>query len=222
MRGFAPSVLMLFVLTAPVAAAEQCNTIADDAARLRCWDLAFPPKFAAPIATTPPASEPESDIVADAAPDNGSFGPWQIHTEKDAISDARNVYLSSRSLERVPGRFNDNDFAQLMLSCVDNTTRFVIHFGGAYVVSSEYNRYGDIAYRVDDRKPGRKSLIESTSNEHLGLWNGGSSIPMIKELLGGKKLIVEATPYNENPIQLEFDISFVDGALGPLRAACGW
>lgn len=219
MRGLALVLVILIGSASGALGQQKCSAIADDAERLKCWDAVFPPTAAA---SSSDKAINDSLVRAGQVPDNGQFGAWNIRTEKDAMTDATNVHLTTRSKQPVPGRFGSEDFATLFIQCRDNTTSFVVHFGGAFMSSSRYDSYGDVAYRVDNRKPGKLSMEESTSHEHLGLWDGGSSIPVIKSLAGGTTLLMEATPYSENPIQLEFDITGLEGALQPLRKACGW
>src|SRR5262245_22935382 len=49
-----------------------------------------------------------------------------------------------------------------------------------------------------------------------------SSISFLKDLLGGKMLFIQATPFNESPVSAEFNIEGLADAIKPLRAACGW
>lgn len=192
--------------------AETCNTIADDAKRLACWDAAFPPQPLVPV------SEPTSTEAVSTA----TKGNWVVDYDKSKIDDSTNVYSHLTSNERVPGRFGDQDYATLNVRCLENTTSAFFVFGGAFVASSEYDSYGDVTYRVDERKAVTRKFDESTDNHALGLWNGGASIPFIKQLFDGQKLVVRVTPYNESAIELTFDIAGAEEASKPVRKTCGW
>jgi type VI secretion system protein VasI len=90
------------------------------------------------------------------------------------------------------------------------------------MTSSENNNYGDVTFRVDDQKARTVGFEESTNKRSLGLWRGGRSIPEIKRLFGGKKLIARMTPYSENPFTATFNITGLEEAIEPLRKACHW
>ena len=87
---------------------------------------------------------------------------------------------------------------------------------------SDIQGYGDVTFRIDKEAAFERSLNASTNNHSLGLWSGGSAIPMIKRLIGKSTLAIRATPYNESPGLFEFPIAGLDEALKPLRKACGW
>ena len=65
-------------------------------------------------------------------------------------------------------------------------------------------------------------MRESTDNRALGLWRGGESIPVIKSMLGKRRMIVRATPYGDSPFMAEFIIAGLDEEIEPLRNACSW
>jgi type VI secretion system protein VasI len=56
----------------------------------------------------------------------------------------------------------------------------------------------------------------------MGLWSGGQAIPLIKQMFGRKNFLVQATPFNESPLTLDFDIIGVEEAVKGLRTACDW
>lgn len=109
-----------------------------------------------------------------------------------------------------------------MLRCMENKTAAMLITSSCHLTSSRYNDYGDIQYRVDDKPAKTKSFEASTSNDTLGLWEGGKAIPFIKELFGGDKVVMKFTPYGESPRLVTFDISGLDEAIKPLREQCGW
>jgi type VI secretion system protein VasI len=65
-------------------------------------------------------------------------------------------------------------------------------------------------------------MEESTNNRSLGLWSGGRSIPVIKQMFGKKQMIARMRPFNENAFTVTFNISGLEEASKPLRNACGW
>lgn len=149
--------------------------------------------------------------------------PWLFREDTSPIDDSRNVYLSTSSLEGIPGRYRGSlARPTLYVRCVENTTALIVHMDGHFMVSSQYHSYGDVDLRIDDNQAFSKSMIESNDNKALGLWNGGTSIPLIRQLFGAEKLIVRATPHRESSMTMEFDISGLEEEIAPLREACHW
>lgn len=64
-------------------------------------------------------------------------------------------------------------------------------------------------------------MSASTSNEAL-FWPDGEDIGLLRRLSDARTLLIQATPYNENSVTVEFHVAGVVRALTPLREACGW
>jgi len=90
------------------------------------------------------------------------------------------------------------------------------------MTSGAYSSYGDIDYRVDTEKAKKVSGSASTDNKALGLWGGGKSIPVIKQMIGKEKIVVRMTPYSESPFTATFNIAGLAEAVKPLREECRW
>jgi type VI secretion system protein VasI len=84
------------------------------------------------------------------------------------------------------------------------------------------HQHGKVIYRLDEKPAGEKNMRESTDHKALGLWNGGASIPFIKQMFSHEKLLIRATPHSESPVTATFAISGLENAIKPLRENCGW
>lgn len=175
---------------------DACSKIVDDVARLACFDSHFVEK------TT-----------------QTTKGAWKVDTEVSRIDDKTNVFMRLESDDLIRGRFSGAGPMVLNIMCRENTTDLSIYFNGLHM--SDY-QYGTVTYRLDKDKAKQKRMVESTSNEHLGLWGGGNSIPFIKAMFGKSQLLIEATPYGENSVAASFNISGIGEAIEPLRKACHW
>lgn len=145
---------------------------------------------------------------------------WRMLTDVSKIDDSKSVYLTLPSENELPQRFGGTAPAVLTLRCLENKTAAIFQFAGNFMTSIQ--RYGEITYRVDDRPARTQEFVESTDNEALGLWSGGAAIPFIKSLTGATTLYVRAVPFNESPMEAEFNIAGLSDNIGELRAACGW
>lgn len=175
-----------------------------------------PLEIDAPLAATvePATSEP----VADALPEDP--GKWVISEDKSAFDDTRTVILSIASDEPIRGQFGSPGPAMLYLRCMENTTVTYLWLNDLFL--SDLEGYGVVDYRLDERDATSVRMTSSTDNKALGLWDGGSSIPFLKQLIGARNIVFRATPFNESPVEFGFDLAGLEAAITPLREACVW
>jgi type VI secretion system protein VasI len=138
------------------------------------------------------------------------------------MTDDTNVVLRVDAKEPVACNFSGMEKPTLIIRCQEDTTSIYIATTGCHLTSSDYNDYGHVTYRIDDKPSNTRSFDESTSNRALGLWSGGQAIPFVKAMFGHKALLTRFTPFNENPVTANFPIAGVEEAIAPLREACGW
>lgn len=154
---------------------------------------------------------------------DGLRNPWIIWQGTSQIDDSPSVTLSAESNERIGNRLGRNAApATLTLSCRENTTRLLINMNGNHMASSPYHDWGHVTMRIDSRQAFTRQMQESTDNSVLGLWRGGQSIPVIRDMFGAEKLTVRATPFGQSPITVTFDINGLQEEIQPLRQACNW
>lgn len=188
----------------------KCSADDDSVSRLACFDaIAAGLKSEADKAAE--ASLPQAD---------GDVGRWRVKVETSRIDDSTNVLLTIVSNETVRDSFGRRSPAFLTIRCIENTTSLVLSLGNNFL--SDIQGYGDVTLRAD-REPARVvGMKVSTDNKALGLWSGGASIPLIRELLNRDALLARVTPFNESPITVEFEIAGLSEAIKPLAAACNW
>lgn len=199
---FVAAFVFLPISRASHASIDDCIRIENDLDRLACYDKAA-------------GRTPKSERVAAASP------AWAIRKETSKLTDRTNVYMAVESEETIDCGWNRGKKIRLIVRCRENTTALIFHTG-CHMTSSRYNDYGDIILRIDREKAQTVRGNESTNNRSLGLWNGGSSIPIIKQMFGKEQMIVRMTPYGENPFTATFQIAGLEKAISPLRQACSW
>lgn len=146
--------------------------------------------------------------------------PWFVSKSTSKIDDSPTVVLKNYSNEIISGRFGRDDKATLVLRCMENTTNLYFTFAKNFM--ADIGSYGNVTYRLDDEPARTINMGESSDNEALGLWSGGRSIPVIKQMFGHDELTVRATPYNESSITMTFNVSDLQEDIKPLREACHW
>ncbi len=181
----------------------------------RCLTLGGP-ETAVPLALTP---DPTPPAATPAAPADGT-GKWQVDTETSAFDDSATVFLTLMSNEEIRGQFGRPGPASLHLRCEENTTALFLWVNDMFL--SDIQGYGTVDYRIDDQKARSARMDASTSNKALGLWSGPRAIPLIKELLDGRRVVFRVTPYNDSPVEFSFDLTGIGAAVAPLRKACSW
>lgn len=168
----------------------------------------------AAVAPAPAAAPPAATETA------GGTGRWVVSEDRSAFDDSRTVVLSMESDDDIRGQFGPSRPASLYLRCMENTTVVYLVLNDLFL--SDIQGFGKVEYRIDDGKAGSVSMTASTDNKALGLWNGGSSIPFIKKLIEGERVVFRATPFNESPVEFVVDLAGLETAIVPLREACSW
>lgn len=224
MRAFLTALLAL-AGTAGVAQTrppELCAALQSDTARLACYDENF-------RGSAPSVDETESPIGADAeAPSAPVATPvepavrslWSVRRTRSEVDDSERVVLTLTSSDSIRGRFQQPGPATMVVRCEENTTSVYLLFNDLFM--SDIQGYGQVTVRVDERRAREISMGVSTDNMALGLWRGRTAIPFIRDLFGGERMFVRATPFNETRVEMTFPIAGLEEAVSPLREACGW
>lgn len=201
MRFAALALFLSLPFISPVnAQTEACATIENDLDRLACYDKAS-------------GRTPTADTVA-------TESKWVVRLEKSDFKDTTDVYMTVQSDEPVSCGYSGRQEITLFVRCLENTTSVIL--ATHCHVTSGHGGYGQVEYRIDDRKAESRGFNESTNNRSLGLWSGGRAIPFAKKMFDAKRMIVRFTPYGDNPVTASFDISGLKEAITPLREACSW
>lgn len=189
--------LGMAILASPAKAQEECAAIQSPDDRLNCYDQAFK------TTSTPDAP-----------------GKWQVKIDTSKLDDTTTVIMVVESEEMVPGRFGGGEHGALIFRCQESTTSAYTIWAGQFM--SDHQGGGRVDYRIDDKPAQHKEMVSSTDNKALGLWSGGASIPFIKSLFGASSVYMRATPFNESPKEMTFNVKGLEEAVTPLREACGW
>ena len=154
-------------------------------------------------------------VCYDSALDNID-NPWNIRESKSVMEDTKDVFITTSS-SSYSNKYGQSHSTRLYVRCKENTTALIFGFD-EYLGLDETT----VQYRLDSEKSRSRSMVISTNNKSAGLWNGNSSIPVIKSLFGKKQLAVRVTPYGENPREMTFNIEGLEEMIQPLRESCNW
>lgn len=191
------SAILLATIWSTGYAADDCSSLTEDSKRLECYDMKF-----RPASTTTQASN------------------WEIREAVSKIDDSKTVVLHTTSKETVSKQYGGRDTADLYIRCSEGKTSLYFVLAGNFLADTE--DYGQVTYRVDNKKARTYSFSSSTDNKALGQWSGQYAVPVVKHLLDAQQVIVRITPYNESPVTVTFPVSGLRQAIVPLQAACKW
>ena len=172
-----------------------------------------------PLVLAAPATE-ATTVAPEVAKNEVSVGKWLVSEDRSSFDDSATVAVSLGSSEDVRGQFGAPGPAKIYLRCMENTTSVYLLVNDLFL--SDIQGFGQVQYRIDEQPSAKVRMNSSTDNKALGLWDGGTAIPMIKKLLEGKGIVFRVTPFNESPIEFSFDLSGIANAVAPLRKACSW
>lgn len=142
---------------------------------------------------------------------------WSITEEASLVEKGKDVFMSVDSNETISDGAGGRERPTLWIRCKDGTT-------SVYVV-------WDIFLGIDrtsmlhqiDEDTAQGGIWEISRNyKTVGKWSERKSVPFIKSLFGGTKLLTEIVPHDEQAIQVTFDIDGLESAIQPLRQACEW
>ncbi len=203
MRGFIAAGILIFISgSANAADIKDCAKTENDLDRLSCYDK---------ISGRTPIVIPTKEIV----------GKWDLTTSTSKITDDKTISLYLQSEEVVNCGWNRGDKIAVVLRCHEKKTSMYFSTG-CHMVSSDYNDYGDVTYRLDADKARTVGMDVSTDNKAIGLWSGGKSIPVIKQMLDKNEMVVRMTPYGQSPFTASFKIAGLKDAIKPIREECKW
>jgi len=203
MRGVFVALCLIGAVPAhALASGEDCISVSNDLDRLACYDKAL--GRTGKTERLPPASK----------------GTWRVQRETSKLTDQPTVVMSQVSKESIDCRWNKSEKITLVVRCLENKT--AMYFSTHCHMADRIDGYGRITYRIDDEKARTVEGNASTDSRALGLWAGGKSIPVIKQMLGKSEMIVRMTPFSESSFTATFDITGLDESIKPLRKACNW
>ncbi|QBY01807.1 hypothetical protein E2K80_14635 [Rhodophyticola sp. CCM32] len=176
---------------------------------------------AAPLAADEPPPDCSAETVGVHCVEmRDVIGPWAIEEVVPPVGSQNALQMSSTSFQPLPGIFGREEEATLILSCVENTTRFEVRFGENFM--SDIGDFATLIYKVDDQAPVALATQASEDNTALGLYVGTQAIPFIVSLFGAERLFISATAFTGRTLTASFSIEGLEAAVSPLRTLCNW
>ena len=179
-------------------AIAECAAKKGDADRLVCYDA---------LARSLGVDEPKTTSTK-------GEGEWQVSINESPIDDSKNVYLSVFSEKTVRSGYKTVR-PSLFIRCSENTTNVFLSWDVYLGLDSTR-----MLTRFDDAKATTSTWLISTDRKSVFV--RGSDVAFAKKMMEHEKLLVQVTPYGENPVMATFNIQGLPEAIKPLREACHW
>lgn len=163
-----------------------------------------------------PAAEPQPEPVEEDPIGNGK---WSINRSTNPIDDTKQVTLH---IQADSGESRMGERVSFVARCKSNSTE-------AYAIwhdyvgddsSSPYEDYKYVTVRLGDAPSERQRWGISTDKQATFApdWAGG----LLKRMVGVDQMILQLTPYGENPVTAIFDIRGLREPLTELSQTCNW
>ncbi|WP_435170777.1 type VI secretion system-associated protein TagO [Falsirhodobacter sp. 1013] len=146
--------------------------------------------------------------------------PWTVSSVRSLLDDSTTTVMQTSSLDPLTLRNGQTEHGALIIRCKEGVTSAYITFAGHFM--SDLDRSGRVNYRIDDLPATWREMTISGSHEALGMWDMRQASMFISAIMGGSELFVRATPLNESPIEMQFNIAGAAEAAKPLRENCRW
>jgi len=170
---------------------------------------------AGPESGADPTSEP-GRTIAQLAP---SGGAWRLRTSDNPLDDTKIVTVS---LASKPGASRNGDPILFVGRCKSNKTEVFVDWGEYLGDDSRdvYAAWKNVTIRIG-KAPARDERWGISTDRKATFapnWPG----KLLKDLLDQDRLVLQTTPYGENPTTAIFDVSGLRNVLGELAQTCGW
>jgi type VI secretion system protein VasI len=139
-------------------------------------------------------------------------GKWKVSVEKNPVDDTQTVVLA---LDADEGKSKSGEDINLIIRCKSNKTELYIGWSDYLGMDS-----ANVLTRIGNAPAQRRSWHISSNN--TATFFPETPISFIKSLMSADKLVVQVTPYSENPVTAIFDVRGLSEAIKPLQETCGW
>ena len=148
-------------------------------------------------------------------------GNWFMAEARDEMTDFQNIRASVLAENTIRDRFSRGPINPILLvECRDNETMIYVNWRRYITTGGIYNQH-TVRYRIDEQQPVTAQWQVSTSHDATGLWRG-RGIPLVRSLRDSTRLIVETTPYGDNPVRATFDITGINEVAAAVSERCSW
>ncbi|WP_088624665.1 type VI secretion system-associated protein TagO [Oceanicola sp. 22II-s10i] len=173
---------------------------------------------AEPAAVPAVAGTATPDAAQDPAP-APSASQWRTSRETNPLDDSTTVFLA---LTATSGQSRWGEPITLVARCKSNKTELYVNWGD-YLGDDSRDVYSEWKYvNVRVGEAPMRTEKWGVSTDRKAAFAPGWAGNFLKELLDQDRLVLQTTPYGENPSLAVFDITGLRSVLGLLAETCNW
>jgi hypothetical protein len=147
------------------------------------------------------------------------MGAWTTTEDVNPVDDSKTHYASLIAEE---GSTSRGEPITLTIRCQSNKTEFYVNWNDYLGDDSQdvYNDWKRVIVRVGTAEANTQRWGISTDSN--ATFAPGSPVGLIQKMGKADRLVLQTTPYNENPITAVFQLKGMDVATKGLAESCGW
>jgi hypothetical protein len=152
-------------------------------------------------------------------PVNPAMGAWEAHDSTNPVDDSKTLVATLKASE---GTSSSGEPVTLIIRCQSKSMELFVNWKD-YLGSDSHEAYDDwkhILVRVGQDEAVVQRWPLSTDSK--ASFAPGEPLALIKKILKAQRLVVQTTPFSENPVTAVFQLKGMDVAMKPLAASCGW
>jgi hypothetical protein len=150
---------------------------------------------------------------------NAALGAWTTHETVNPVDDSKTRLASLTASE---GTSSTGDPVVLTIRCQSNKTELYVNWND-YLGDDSHDVYAEwkrVTVRVGAAPAATQRWGVSTDSN--ATFTPGSPVELIKRMAKADRLVLQTTPYNENPVTAVFPLKGIDVAVKSLAEGCGW
>ena len=146
-------------------------------------------------------------------------GAWTTSEDVNPVDDSKTHFASLVAEE---GSSSRDEPITLTIRCQSNKTELYVNWND-YLGDDSHDVYNDwkrVIVRVGTAEAATQRWGISTDSN--ATFAPGSPVALIQKMGKADRLVLQTTPYNENPITAVFKLKGIDVATKALAESCGW
>ncbi|TNE38319.1 MAG: hypothetical protein EP345_17565 [Sphingomonadales bacterium] len=144
---------------------------------------------------------------------------WSTSEDINPVDDSKTVRAT---LSADDSASTLNEHVTLTIRCQSNKTELYVNWNDYLGDDSRdvYDEWKRVTVRIGENKAQQQRWGISTDSKATFAPN--SPVNLIKEMAKVDRLVLQTTPYNENPVTAVFNLKGIKEAVSPIAKECGW
>ncbi len=149
------------------------------------------------------------------------YGAWRRSESQSEMTDFMNLFFRVDAENTIPDLIGISVVRPtLWIRCVEDRTAILVNWR-RYISTNILNNLHAVRYRIDDTQAVTTNWELSTNYESTGRWRG-NGIPLLRQMRGATRFIIETTPHSSNTVRARFDITGFDTIAAEVAERCSW